>query len=193
MKKIKLKRVLETLSDLRVMPNDNGSMRLRSCLLLFFIITGIYQAYSQQSSIIFTSDDDFKFIIYKPIDGFYNEFYPTDTVILHSGSEFVYRLLVDEWCVVKCVSQSKIHPDIFIEKDSAVRIHNSPTAIQYGGSNAAANQFLSDNLIFRQMQLPLIIDSLFQTKNTRQIETIINNTRLLPQTTFLYMIHKEIF
>ena len=165
----------------------NNCMRLNFLVFVFFIITGICNAYSQQSSIIFTSDKDYQFIIYKPVDDFYNQYYPTDTVDLHPGGKVVYTLNIDDWSVVKCVaSQTKFAADIFVERGGIVQVHNTESSIQFGGNNAAANEFFYRTLFFRRGNFNSIIDSLFQTKNIDSINKIINNTRLLPQTAFLY-------
>jgi len=161
-------------------------MRLKLLFLFFSVVAGIYTARSQQSEIIFTSDEDCKFVIYKPIDGFYNSFYPTDTVVLRPESEFIYRFAVDDWGVVKCTSQTKLPMGIFIEKDSIVRVHNTKDSIRFEGSNAAANELLYNSLFFCRVTLASIIDSLYQTKDSSIIEAITHNTRLLPQATFLY-------
>jgi len=161
-------------------------MRLVFLVLSFFIITGIHNVYSQHSSIIFTSDEDCKFVVYKPVDGFYNQYYPTDTVGLHPGSEVIFPLAIDDWSIVKCAQQKKIAIDIFIEKDSIVRIHNMENGIRFEGSNAAANELMYNSSVFRMLNLGSTLDSLFQIKDVNNIEKIINNTRLLPQTAFLY-------
>ena len=150
-------------------------------LLLFVAVIGCVP-HQQQSTIIFTSDEEGVLIINRPIDGFFNAWFPTDTVLLWPGEKFIYRLSVDPWGIVMSRFQGRERgTNVFIEKGGTVYVHKTQEGVEFGGDNAS----LHNALRYRWIGMTPI-DSLFQTENIDKIEAVINNPRLLPQITWLY-------
>ena len=158
-------------------------MRLFFLPLLFFIVVIGCVPHQPQSTIIFTSDEEGVLIISRPIDGFFNSWFPTDTVFLQPGVEFIYRVSIDPWGVVMSQLQGRRWAsNVFIEKGGTVYVHKTREWVEFGGDNAS----LHNALINKRIGMAAAVDSLFRTENMNKIEAVINNPRLLLQMTRFY-------
>ena len=158
-------------------------MRFNFLSVLFFLAVIGCVPSQQQATIIFTSDEEIKLIIYRPIDGFFNRDFPTDTVFLQPGIEFIYQLSVAPWGVVRCrfhregrTAYDFITTSLFIEKGGRVYVHHTKEEIEFGGDNAAINAFLHNTLSDRGGAGGEALDSLFQTERL-DIFTLYRNPR----------------
>ncbi|WP_294480045.1 TlpA disulfide reductase family protein [uncultured Bacteroides sp.] len=161
--------------------------RIFSCLLLS-VITHV--AFSQ-GIIEFISEKDVEVIIYKPIDGGYNNFYPTDTIKLAKDEKQIYHIDVADWAIIKCQFPQKMPLDVFIERNDTICVINRKqdvvfkngiiyeSDITFKGANAAANDYLYLYISAKEQKIRAAADSIFKTKDTKLIDEIVTTPLLM--------------
>ena len=99
-------------------------MTLIKRAFLYLLLSVITHVAFSQGVLEFISEKDTEMVIYKPIDGAYNNFYPTDTIKLAKDEKWIYHVDVTDWAIVKCKFPDKMKLDIFIERNDTVYVIN---------------------------------------------------------------------
>lgn len=157
------------------------------CLLLS-VVTHV--AFSQ-GIIEFVSEKDSEVVIYKPIDGAYNNFYPIDTIKLMKGVKLIYHVNVVDWAIVKCQFPDKMKLDIFIERNDTVCVINRKqdivfkndiiyeSDIIFKGANAAANDYSYLYILAKEQKIRAMADSILKTKDMNLIDNVFTTPQLM--------------
>ncbi len=106
---------------------------------------------SQDASLVFLSDEDVDVAIYRPMDGFYNFFYCNDTISLKSGTEYIYKVNVKDWGVVKCIFSDHNKFEIYVESNDSLHIIKENKVYRFEGKNAFDNQCYNNELLFSRI------------------------------------------
>lgn len=161
--------------------------RTFSCLLLL-VVTHV--AFSQ-GIIEFISEKDTEVVIYKPIDGAYNNYYPTDTIKLAKDEKWIYHVDVTDWAIVKCKFPDKVKLDIFIERNDTVCVINREQGIVlkndiiyesdviFKGANAAANDYSYLYILVKEQKIRAIADSILKVKDIKLIDEVVTTPQLM--------------
>jgi len=153
-------------------PHKNQKKMKLKVFLVIVLLLCLHRIYSQNTSIHFLSEESSHVIMYKPIDNAYNNFYPTDTIILNANLQSTCSVDTDDWAIVKCFIPGKAAFNIFIEKGDSVNVINTNSDIIFTGKNAAGNEL---DLYAEDVSIANLVDSILTTKNKMQIEQMIDN------------------
>jgi thiol-disulfide isomerase/thioredoxin len=161
-------------------------MKTKFLIIYIIIFLGTLKAYSQSTAINFLSDKDTKVLIYKPIDGFFNDIYPTDTVELYANRKHTFWIDINNWAIVRCVFQPSNRIDVFTEKDCDVNISYKNDNIELSGQNTALNNYTRFDFLVEESLLGRTLDSIHNAGDIARIEEIIDSPRLLPAVDDMY-------
>ncbi len=138
-------------------------------LLVCFCLFSIQQLFSQETSIIFVSDEDVDVAIYKPIDGCYNHYYSEDTISLKSKTEYRYKINIQDWGIVDCGFSNGKRIIVYIESEKSLYITKKGNEFNYKGQNAIINQYYNSELVDNMKRnIYLKIDSIFNKFTSKE-------------------------
>lgn len=156
------------------------NIKLSLGLILLAIMPQVL--FSQNASIEFFSEENTSVVIYRPIDGGYNSFYPTDTIKLDKNKKKTYNVRVEDWAIVRCKFPKRMNMDIFIEKDDTIRVISTEQNTFFEGDNAIPNDYLYFYSFLKDLKIRTLIDSVFETKDLKKIEEVLVNPMALIKT-----------
>lgn len=161
-------------------------MTLIKRAFLYLLLSVITHVAFSQGVLEFISEKDTEMVIYKPIDGAYNNFYPTDTIKLAKDEKWIYHVDVTDWAIVKCKFPDKMKLDIFIERNDTVYVINRKQDIVFKndiiyesdvifkGANAAANDYSYLYILAKEQKIRAITDSILKAKDIKLIDEAVN-------------------
>lgn len=165
-------------------------IQIKRCFLCLLLLVVTHVAFSQ-GIIEFISEKNTEVVIYKPIDGAYNDSYPADTLKLVKDKKQIYHIDVADWAIIKCQFLGKMKLDIFIERSDSVRVINRKqdivfkndiiyeSDIVFKGANAAANDYLYLYILAKEQKIRSIADSIFKTKDMKLIDNVFTTPQLM--------------
>lgn len=101
---------------------------------------------AQQATVTFISDKDCEILVYKPIDGGYNDKVPTKRLIASPLSPTVYKTEATSYMFLLCeFPQYQNSCSLLIFPNDSVEVNLSKEGIVFHGENQAAQQYYYDN------------------------------------------------
>lgn len=154
---------------------------------LFYTFLSLYviiaNSFAQNATVTFTTDKDCEVIIYKPIDGEYNNKIPHYSATITSTKPAVYITEIPSYTFVYCqFPQYQKSCNVILFPNDSVQIDITKDDIRFQGSNSNGLQYFYDNFQKRpqiddimKMQ-KIVIEYIEQKRNIQSILPAINDS-----------------
>lgn len=113
-------------------------------LLLFFLIS--LKSYSNESVIVFKTNQEITVRVKRPISGMYNSLHVNDTLSLLPHKEVCYPLSPGDYGSVSCEYSSGSKVEFYVFESDSVIVNYQDGKITFEGDNASGNLYWNDEI-----------------------------------------------
>lgn len=113
---------------------------------ILFLMISFSKIFAQETQITFAADKDCEVLIYKPIDGGYNEKISAERFIINSKKTACFKTAVSQYTFILCqFPQYQRFCNLLLFPNDSIQIHLDEQELIFQGSNHIGLQYYYDN------------------------------------------------
>lgn len=119
-------------------------MKVLYCILCLFI--SFAKIHAQEANVTFTADKVCEVLIYKPIDGGYNEKIPAKKLIIDNNKTIHFKITVSPYAFILCqFPQYQRSCNLLLFSNDSIGVHLTEQELTFQGDNHIGQQYYYDN------------------------------------------------
>lgn len=150
---------------------------MRTLYCIAFLAIFSISLFAQNANIVFRANKDCEILIYKPIDGGYQDKIPADRLLLNSKEAVNYKSDVSSYSFIYCqFPQYQSYCNLLVFPEDSIQVYVSEEGITFQGSNHTGLQYYYDNFNKSpNLEKYLKIQNVFKEyiTNKRELHTIL--------------------
>lgn len=150
---------------------------MRTLYCIAFLAIFSISLFAQNANIVFRANKDCEILIYKPIDGGYQDKIPADRLLLNSKETVNYESNVSSYSFIYCqFPQYQSYCNLLVFPGDSIQVYVSEEGITFLGSNHTGLQYCYDNFNKSpNLEKYLKIQNVFKEyiTNKRELHTIL--------------------
>lgn len=123
-------------------------MRIKTLFFFLYIFLSI-NTYAQKATVVFYGEYDCDVTINEPIDGGYNNHFPTKTMKISANNPNTYSVDTDTYAFIHCQISQGQNCKLIVFPNDSIKIHIKNKQITFEGSHHEGLQYLHDTFTTR--------------------------------------------